>query len=285
MKKKGLIIVIGIAVLGVAWYAFRPERLFVDEVVSESFPAAQGTMASNEPAVLFRGTFHDVLHTGKGVATIYDISGRKVLRFTEFETSNGPDVKVYLVAANDAQDNATVTGAGFVSLGSIKGNKGDQNYELPANIDLGRYRAVTVWCERFSENFATAALEPVAKEPVVLSRGHFHGVSHEGKGVATIYELAGGKKLLRFTEFEVSNGPDVQVYLVAAPDANDDGTVTTAGFISLGPIKGNKGDQNYEIPDDLDCTKYRSVTIWCKRFGKNFSTAPLTEQDGKVASM
>lgn len=224
-------------------------------------------------------------HTGKGVATIYDLGGRKVLRFTEFETSNGPDVKIYLVAANDAHDNETVTGAGFVSLGPIKGNKGDQNYDLPATIDLDKYRAVTVWCERFGANFATAPLEPVAKEPVVLSRGKFHGVSHDGQGVATIYELAGGKKLLRFTGFEVSNGPDVQVYLVAAPDAMDDGTVTTAGFISLGPIKGNKGDQNYELPDDLDCMKYRSVTIWCKRFGKNFATAPLTEQEEKVASM
>jgi hypothetical protein len=83
-----------------------------------------------------------------------------VLRFSAFETSNGPDVHVYLVAANDAQDDETVKKAGFVDLGSIKGNIGDQNYELPTDIDLAKYRAVTVWCKRFGVNFATAPLLP-----------------------------------------------------------------------------------------------------------------------------
>ena len=77
---------------------------------------------------------------------------------TDFETSNGPDVHVYLVAADDALDSAAVTRAGFVEVGPLKGNIGDQNYELPASVDLGRYRAVTIWCKRFSVNFATAPL-------------------------------------------------------------------------------------------------------------------------------
>jgi hypothetical protein len=70
---------------------------------------------------------------------------------------------VYLVAANDAADSATVTRAGFVELGPLKGNIGDQNYELPASVDLERYRAVTIWCKRFSVNFATAPLVPAAR--------------------------------------------------------------------------------------------------------------------------
>ena len=84
--------------------------------------------------------------------------------------------------------------------------------------------------------------------------------------------------MLRFTGFETSNGPDVQVYLVATADANDNDTVTKAGFVHIGPLKGNLGDQNYDLPADLDLTKYRSVTIWCRRFGVNFATAPLTAQ-------
>jgi Electron transfer DM13 len=84
-----------------------------------------------------------------------------VLRFTDFKTSNGPDVHVYLVAADDASDSESVTKAGFVDLGSIKGNIGDQNYTLGSNVDLSKYRAVSVWCKRFSVNFGTAALSTV----------------------------------------------------------------------------------------------------------------------------
>jgi len=65
---------------------------------------------------------------------------------------------VYLVAAADAKDNEAVTKAEVVDLGSLKGNIGDQNYDLPANADLAKYRAVTIWCKRFSVNFGTAPL-------------------------------------------------------------------------------------------------------------------------------
>jgi hypothetical protein len=100
-------------------------------------------------------------------------------------------------------------------------------------------------------------------------------VHHETKGTATIYRLPNGKRVLRFTEFETSNGPDVQIYLVAASDAQDNASVTSAGFVNLGPMKGNRGDQNYDVPDSVDLTKYRAVTVWCRRFGVNFATAPL----------
>ena len=69
---------------------------------------------------------------------------------------------MYLVAASDASDNETVTKAGFVELGALKGNEGDQNYDIPANVDLEKYRAVTIWCHRFNVNFATAPLAPVS---------------------------------------------------------------------------------------------------------------------------
>ena len=48
-----------------------------------------------------------------------------------------------------------------------------------------------------------------------------------------------------------------------------------AGFVELGPMKGNIGDQNYEIPATVDLASYRTVTIWCKRFSVNFGSAPL----------
>jgi hypothetical protein len=92
--------------------------------------------------------------------------GSHVLRFTNFDTSNGPDVHVYMVAADDAKDAATVERAGFVDLGSIKGNVGDQNYTLPSDLDLAKYRAVSIWCKRFSVNFGAAALKPAETSQV-----------------------------------------------------------------------------------------------------------------------
>jgi electron transfer DM13 len=137
-----------------AWYAFRPERLFLNHKVNEQFPTASA--ASNQ---LASGQFHSGAHETKGMATVFQLAdGHKTLRLTNFATSNGPDVHVYLVAAQDAKDSDTVTQAGFVDLGTLKGNIGDQNYELPANADLAKYRAVTIWCKRFSVNFGTAPL-------------------------------------------------------------------------------------------------------------------------------
>jgi hypothetical protein len=147
------LLVLIIAVAG-AWYAFRPERIFINQRVNEQFPTAS---AASEQ--LASGQFHSGAHETRGTATVFQLAdGKKTLRLTNFATSNGPDVHVYLVAAEDAKDSAAVTNAGFVDLGTLKGNIGDQNYELPANADLAKYRAVTIWCKRFSVNFGTAPL-------------------------------------------------------------------------------------------------------------------------------
>ena len=65
-----------------------------------------------------------------------------------------------MVASDDAKDAATVQQAGFIDLGVIKGNVGDQNYTLGSDLDLAKYRAVSIWCKRFSVNFGAAALRP-----------------------------------------------------------------------------------------------------------------------------
>jgi hypothetical protein len=245
-------------------------------------------MASIEkgPMVVSKGSFKGLAHETKGLAAVYQLAdGKRTLRLTEFETSNGPDVHVYLVAAPDTTDSAMVKQAGFVDLGSIKGNKGDQNYEVPTSVDLHKYRSVSIWCARFGVNFGSAALSAPISMPVKIAQGDFRGIAHETKGMASIYELPEGKKVLRFSDFETSNGPDVHVYLVAAADAKDNDTVKNVGFIDLGSIKGNIGDQNYDLPPDVDLAKYRAVTVWCKRFGVNFATAPLMGQQSAQASM
>lgn len=156
MKLWKVLIPVFVVALFVAWYEFRPERLVVNKRVHEELPAAQG---SSPAQTLASGTFHSVLHPTSGTATIYRVGdGSRVVRLTKFKTSNGPDVHVYMVAASDANDNASVERAGFIDLGSIKGNIGDQNYALGPDVDLSKYRAVSVWCKRFSVNFGTAPL-------------------------------------------------------------------------------------------------------------------------------
>jgi hypothetical protein len=155
------VVVAALALLGgLGWYLFRPELLFLDKQVNEELTttAAAQTGAVAGPVALAAGLFHSVAHETRGTATLLDVDGKRVLRLTDFATSNGPDVRVYLVAAADASDNETVTKAGFVELGKLKGNQGDQNYEVPVGLDLDRYRAVTIWCARFGVNFATAPL-------------------------------------------------------------------------------------------------------------------------------
>ena len=76
----------------------------------------------------------------------------------------------------------------------------------------------------------------------------------------------------------------MQVYLVAADDATDNETVTRAGFLHIAALKGNIGDQNYDLPSDVDLSKYRAVTIWCRRFGVNFATAPLVAQSAHATA-
>jgi len=290
MKRKPLLYGLILVVVLAAWAAFRPERLFVNARVNETLPTSNATAAKTSETVIQSGTFHDVAHKTSGTASVYQLAdGKRLLRFTNFETSNGPDVRVYLVAASDATDSDTVKKAGFREIGMLKGNIGDQNYEIPADVDLAKYRAVSVWCQRFGVNFGTAPLssgmQPSAGMAQVLASGKFHDVAHKGAGEASIYQLADGKRVLRFTSFETSNGPDVRVYLVASNDATDSDTVKKAGFLEVGNLKGNIGDQNYELPSDVDLSKYRAVTIWCKRFGVNFATAPLSSSGSPMAAM
>jgi len=130
----------------------------INRRVDEAMPAEQ---SGSPPQPLESGRFYSILHPTNGIATIYEMGDKtRLLRLTDFRTSNGPDVHVYMLAADDAKDVSTVENAGFVDLGVIKGNIGDQNYTLPNDLDLAKYRAVSIWCKRFSVNFGAAALRP-----------------------------------------------------------------------------------------------------------------------------
>lgn len=117
-----------------------------------------------------------------------------------------------------------------------------------------------------------------ANQAVLLASGTLKNGErrYKGSGSAGIYQLADGSYLLRFEDFKVTNGPDLRVLLVEHPDpANRDDV--QPGYVDLGRLKGNKGNQNYVIPETVDLSKYSSVIIYCRAFHSMFSSAPLTK--------
>ena len=91
MSRKGWIILAVLVVGAIGWYAFRPERLFINQKVNEQFPAVEKAASKAAPVELASGRFHGAAHETKGTATIYQLpDGKRTLRLTQFETSNGP---------------------------------------------------------------------------------------------------------------------------------------------------------------------------------------------------
>lgn len=108
-----------------------------------------------------------------------------------------------------------------------------------------------------------------APEITVELTGTFVGNAHPTAGRAVVLGNGTGQRFLRFEEFETDNGPDLNVYLV------DSSTGDVSDHVDLGDLKGNIGDQNYEIPADVDLEVYDQVVIWCVRFGVGFGRADL----------
>jgi Electron transfer DM13 len=149
MVLAGLVTLVLVAAGAVAW--FQPQKLFIDERVDE---AAAGTVT------LASGRFRSLGHETSGRAAVLEAdAGRRFLRLEALRTSNGPDLFVYLSATpadgpRDAFDDE------FLSLGRLKANQGNQNYEIDAGTRLDRYRSVVIWCRRFTYAFGAAELAP-----------------------------------------------------------------------------------------------------------------------------
>jgi len=156
--RKWILAAIGLPILVSAWWAFRPEKLWINQKVNDPAPF----VSSTDPQPLYTGRLEGKAHQTSGRATIYRTSdGGQTLRLTDFTTSNGPDVHVVLVQADDANLTKEIVTDQLdrVELGQLKGNQGDQNYDLPAFIDLQKYNAAVIYCEWFHAIFGVARLE------------------------------------------------------------------------------------------------------------------------------
>ena len=125
-----------------------------------------------------------------------------------------------------------------------------------------------------AEDPADMMMESAGSSSTIVE-GAFIGLEHESEGRAVVIETADGKRFLRFEEFETSNGPDLVVYLSTKDADPNDWHGYDGDFVDLGPLKGNVGDQNYRLPDDVDLDRYSTAVIWCRRFAVGFAAADL----------
>jgi hypothetical protein len=164
MNKKLLIgigvIIILLAGLMIGWYLFSP--LFIDNQVEEPLPSVEmgEEMSDGALTAVLSGTFTDAdaSHKGSGTATIYQQGEAQLLRFQDFNVTNGPDLHVLL---STSPNPTSQDGLGeYLDLGSLKGNVGDQNYDIPAGTDLSQYQSIVIYCQPFHVVFSTAVLTP-----------------------------------------------------------------------------------------------------------------------------
>ena len=126
------------------------------------------------------------------------------------------------------------------------------------------------------ESAEPEATQPESAEPeiIVEASGSFIDRSHPTEGSARVLGDGSGLRFLRLEDFRTDNGPDLNVYLSAAPPDAPAGAFDD-DFVDLGDLKGNVGSQNYEIPAGIDLDRYSTVAIWCVRFGVVFGAADL----------
>ncbi|MCC8245098.1 DM13 domain-containing protein [Saccharothrix luteola] len=175
------VVVIGVAgvlvvALVVGLYLFQPWRLFTDRTADEALllPATTTTTSTvgstttpvtttpappAGPVALASGPFRSLDYTTTGSATLVRLpDGKRAVQFEALDTSDGPDLHVYL-SDKPADSPEAAFDSGFTNLGKLKANRGNQVYEVPAEIDLSTVRSVVIWCKRFSEGFGVAPLE------------------------------------------------------------------------------------------------------------------------------
>ncbi|MFI6007679.1 DM13 domain-containing protein [Streptomyces sp. NPDC051243] len=172
---------IGVLVLvvvagGFGLYWFQPWKLWQDQTVEEALPGAvrqtEGAVRQTDepssapaPKTVAGGELISHEHTTSGTVKLVRLAdGSHVLRLEKLDTSNGPDLRVWLTDApvKEGRDGWGVFDDGeYLSLGKLKGNKGSQNYVVPNDVDLSRYSSVSIWCDRFDVSFGAAELARV----------------------------------------------------------------------------------------------------------------------------
>lgn len=185
-----MVVLLTLAVVAVGLYLFQPWRIFTSSTVTEDIPSVTETVTSapapsgqpsdepsessvepSEPSVepspiapreILTGQLISHEHASTGTAKIIELAdGSQILRLENLDTSDGPDLRVWLTDAPviEGVDGWHVFDDGaYLDLGALKANKGNHNYAIPSGVDLTAYSSVSVWCARFAVSFAAAEL-------------------------------------------------------------------------------------------------------------------------------
>jgi len=238
------VIVVGLGVFVTAY--FEPHKLFIDEVVDEEFPAPVAIATTTTAAEATPATT---------VATT-----------TVPPTTIAPD------------DPVTTTTAPTTTAPTTEptGEDPEPGFK-PATEEEQESAPVTTT----STTTTTTTVPPptttttVPEGPVLLSSSEWIDLGHPGTGTVLVYRQPDGSHVIRFEDLDVSNGPDLLVILSASPLVDDRGAYSATEYLSLGDLKGNQGNQNYEVPADVNLDDYLTVAIWCRRFNYTFNAADI----------
>ncbi len=150
--------------------------------------------------------------------------------------------------------------------------------EIPVEMTMAEVEMVMETMARMDQEPMAEPMPPaMPSQPVALASGSFRDTDsfHRGSGTATIYQTPDGQHVLRFEDFMVTNGPDLRVLLAESGDPMSRDELQAGGYTHLAKLKGNIGNQNYEIPADINLEDQNSVIIYCMPFHVIFSVAPL----------
>ena len=247
-----------------------PDKKTIDvEDSSGVSPTTTASGGSGTALVLSAGTFQDAdrFHQGSGEATIYRgpdgsyllrlVSMAGMAKLTRPVDEPMPD-QMMMIAQDSSGSSPTATAPA-----------------MPANRPIPDKKTIDV--EDSSGVSPTTTASGGSGTALVLSAGTFQDADrfHQGSGEATIYRGPDGSYLLRLENFQVTNGPDLHVILSPSPAPESREDVHQPGYLDLGSLKGNRGNQNYEIPADVDVDAWSSVVIYCSPFHVVFSVALL----------
>jgi hypothetical protein len=149
LRRKWILAAVGLPVLVALWWAFRPEKLWINEKVNEAAPFETGA----DPQPVFTGRFEGTAAQISGRATVYKKAGAsEYVRLSDFSATGAQDAHVALARSEGDSDR--------IDLGALKSDHGDQSYDVPAATDLTRYDAVVIFSEKSHAAFGAAKLEP-----------------------------------------------------------------------------------------------------------------------------
>jgi electron transfer DM13 len=229
---------------------------------------------------------NDPAHSVSGTAILGTTTGGKpVLRLQDFNTTNGPDLYVYLSKVATPTSSQQVHDG--LEVAKLTATEGNLNYTLPSGADIGQYKSAVIYCKSFSVIFGfanlaapgqAAATATPAPRALTGQFDHKNDPNHSVSGTVTLGTTTEGKVVLQFSDFKSTNGPDLYVYL--SREASPTKSTQVMNGLEVSKLKATqtapRAVSTYELPAGTDASQFKSAVIYCKSFSVIFGFANLS---------